>query len=216
MVSWRRRDPARAVARGAADAPSDLRVHLPLLWPAGPDGPVDDAALQALAREYARTGRSVEDLLADLDRLCSVLGIGTPSRVIETSSVAWADAFLETVGSSMPPYAESLAEVERRLQGGADTRLLVVSWPGAGVRPEPSELDRVVEEVRRVFPGAAVAAQAAAARVLAAVDGDDVETRADRLRARSAELGRTTPPTVEVLQGPTDAHPVRALFRDAG
>lgn len=215
MVSWRRRDPSRTPARRPGEAPSDLRVHLPLLWPAGPDGPVDEAALRALAREYARTGRGVEDLLADLDRLCSVLGIGASSRMIETSSVAWADAFLDTVGGVAPQPGESLAEVERRLQGGtaADVRLLVVSWAG---RPDPSELGRVVTEIRRIFPGAAVAEQAGAARVLAAVDRDDAGPRTDRLRARCAELGRTTPPTVEVLQGPTDAQPMRALFRDAG
>lgn len=225
MVSWRRREPRRTAGRPAPGAPANLRVHLPLLWPDGPEGRLDEAALRALAREYARTGRGVEDLLTDLDQLCAVLGVGASSRMIETSSVAWADAFLDTVGGAGPSPAEALGEVERRLRqpspagwatGAAGARLLVVSWPAPSSPPASSELAGVAEELRRVFPGAAVAEQPEAARVLAAVDADDdLARRTELLRARCADLGRTTAPVVEVLQT-VDDDSVRALLRAAG
>jgi hypothetical protein len=226
MAVWRRRATRRHSARSAESARSDLRVQLPLLWPDGPDGPLDSAALQALSREYARTGRGIEVLLADLDQLCSVLGMGTPSRMIESSSVAWADALLDTVGGvgpESPESRESLAEVERRvMRADSDewrelvpsTRLLTITWEST--EPDRSALGRVVAEVRRTFPGAAVAEQSAG-QVVAAVDGDDeLDRRTASLRTRCAELVRSSAPTVRVEPGPVDEDLARRLFRRAG
>ncbi|HTW16693.1 MAG TPA: hypothetical protein VMF51_16280 [Nocardioides sp.] len=223
MAVWRRRAPRRDAARSAGTARSDLRIQLPLLWPDGPDGRLDPDALQALSREYARTGRGVEELLADLDQLCSVLGMRTPSRMIEDSSVAWADAFLDTVGGVGPESPEPLAEVERRvMRADSDewrelvpsTRLLTITWEPT--KPDRSALERVMAEVRRTFPGAAVAEQSVG-QVVAAVDGDaDLDRRTALLRTRCAELVRSSAPTVQVEPGPVDADLARRLFRRAG
>ncbi|WP_244928034.1 hypothetical protein [Nocardioides sp. W7] len=223
MAGWKRWAARRDTARSASSAPSDLRIHLPLLWPEGPDRPLDVAALRALSREYARTGRGVEVLLADLDQLCAVLGMGTPSRMIEDSSVAWADAFLDTVGGVGLESQESLEEVERRVMRSVSdewrqlvpsAQLLVISWESAD--PERSALARVVGEVRRVFPGAAVAGQAEG-RVVAAVDGGaELDRRTALLRTRCTELVGSTTPTVQVVPGPVDVDLARRLFRRAG
>ena len=109
---------ARPRATAAAATSDALRIRLPILWPDGPSGPVDAGALRALSRDYARAGRTLQDLLDDLDELCDVVGIGTSSRLIETSSVAWSDAFLDTVASAeaqADPGGEAVSEVERRL-----------------------------------------------------------------------------------------------------
>lgn len=231
MAVWRRWTTRGTTPRAAATAPSDLRLHLPLLWPDGPHRPLDEAALRALSEEYARTGRGVEELLADLDRLCAVLGISAPGRMIETSSVAWADAFLDTVGGSEAESAGSagsagsLAEVERRVtRPGADAwqgvapeaRLLVVSWTREAAAGDDGVGARVVAQVRAVFPGAAVAEQAPD-RVLAAVPGDeDLGPRAERLRSRCSEVVGSGRPSVEVLPGPVGDDLARRLFRRAG
>lgn len=222
MVVWRRRAARGVAARAARATPSDLRLHLPLLWPEGPDRPLDEAALRSLSEEYARTGRGVEELLADLDQLCAVLGISAPGRMIETSSVAWADAFLDTVGGLDPEPAASLAEVERRVTPPSprawaglapEARLLVVSW-AIGDAPDPrGRLRGVVAAVRDVFPGAAVAEQAPG-RVLAAVPDDDgLGARTDRLRARCSEIV-AAPLTVEVVAAGDDV--ADRLSRRAG
>lgn len=224
MAGWKRRAGRRAASRPAGPAPTDLRVHLPLVWPDGPDGPVDVSALQSLAREYARTGRGVEQLLGDLDQLCAVVGIGTPSRAIEVSSVAWADAFLDTVG--LPgPGPSSLAEVERRVMHEVrdewrdlvpGSRLILLTWDAPDARPGDSETMRVVAEVRAVFPGSAVATRAPG-RVVAAVDGGaDLERRTTLLRSRCSELVGAAAPTVQVVPGPVDPALARELFRSAG
>ncbi|MFB9312698.1 hypothetical protein [Nocardioides plantarum] len=209
--------PARLSAQAAA-TPPDLRAHLPLLWPDGPGQAVDEAALTVLGRGYARAGRTLQDLLEDLDVLCAVVGIGTSSRMIEASSVAWSDAFLDGVGSSggtaaRPAQdAEALTEVERllgRLDVGSSwgdlvppRRLLIVTWPAAshgGALLSPEELSRVVRETRRVFPRAAVAAQPAHDRVVAAVaESPSLPGSVAALTARCAELAAGTPPTVSL------------------
>lgn len=226
MAVWRRWSARGGSPRDARAAPSDLRLHLPLLWPDGPDRPLDDAALRALSEEYARTGRGVEELLADLDQLCAVLGISAPGRMIETSSVAWADAFLDTVADPAAEATGSLAEVERRVtrptagawQGVApEVRLLVVSWALEGSPDRGAAVaTRVVAEVRAVFPGAAVAAQAPD-RVLAAVPADeDLGPRTEELRSRCSELVTTGRANVEVVPGPIGADLTRRFFRRAG
>ncbi|WP_134742314.1 hypothetical protein [Nocardioides sp. 503] len=226
----------------AASAPTatspDLRAHLPLLWPDGPGGPVDEDALAVLGRGYARAGRSLQDLLADLDVLCSVVGIGTSSRMIEASSVAWSDAFLDGAAGHVPTSevvapgqdAESLREVERLLRRAGDGstwgplvpvgRLLLVTWPGAQTgdpRPSPEELARVVRETRQVFPRSAVASQPSYPRVVAAVaDSPSLPGRVSTLAARCAELAAGVPPTVSLADVPGDAGGVDRLLRPAG
>ncbi len=226
-----------AVTSSAAGAtPPDLRAQLPRLWPDGPGGRVDEEALAVLSRGYARAGRSLQDLLADLDVLCSVVGIGASSRMIEASSVAWSDAFLDGVaaqasGAPAPGRdVEELREVERLLRqdgGGASWgplvpvgRLLLVTWPGPDSgRPRPSaeELDRVVRETRQVFPRSAVAPQPAYDRVVAAVaDSPSLPGRVSTLAARCAELAADVPPAVSLADVPADAGGVDRLLRPAG
>ncbi|WP_134768510.1 hypothetical protein [Nocardioides sp. 1609] len=227
---------ARPTRSGTSTSP-DLRAHLPLLWPHGPGGAVDEVALAALGRGYARAGRTLPDLLADLDILCAVVGIGTSSRMIEASSVAWSDAFLDGVAppASAPHRPASrgqddadLDEVERLLDGlvggGAwgglvpPGRLLLVTWSALqGLPPAAEEVARVVTETRRIFPGAAVAPQPSHDRVVAAVaDSSALPGRAAALSARCAELATGSPPVVSLEPVPSDVAAVGRLLRPTG
>ena len=218
--------PVPSAGPGAGSTPPDLRAHLPLLWPDGPGGAVDSAALSTLGRGYARAGRSLEDLLADLDVLCSVVGIGTDSRMIEASSVAWSDAFLDAVTShgSQTSQGEELAEVERLLVGTRSgvwgglvppSHLLLVTW--TAVPPSTEELARVVAETRRLFPRAAVAPQPPLQRVAAAVtESPSLSGRVATLEARVAELAAGEPPAVSVVPAPAEPSSVVRLLRPTG
>ena len=214
--------------------PVELRVYLPLLWPDGPDGPVDEAAVRALGRDYARAGRVMDELLADLDILCSVVGIGASSRMIESSSVAWSDAFLDAVAAGstrdLPPAEfratapeTEVEDVARRLAAFRTTvwgdlapsgRLLLVTWSSSPTDRLAEELDAVAEEVRRIFPGAVVARQRRRRRVVAAVpESPAVRPGVTALRARCAELVTSATPTVTVVDAPADAEVVQQLLR---
>jgi hypothetical protein len=212
-------------------APPELRTHLPLLWPDGPGSPVDAAALQALSQEYARSGRDIGDLLADLDNLCAVIGIGTPSSVIEASSSAWADAFLGTVAASGGTRDEvaAMAEVERRIvRGGAAwhwgdlapaDHLLIVAWSSPPTGPADTlagDLDHIVGLVRSFFRGAAVAAQPSLSRVVAAVsDAPDLAKRVAALEAACSEFAFSVEPAVSLRVAPSDATAAADLLRRA-
>ncbi|GAA5114470.1 hypothetical protein GCM10023339_20240 [Alloalcanivorax gelatiniphagus] len=225
-------------APGREPTPVELRVYLPLLWPDGPDAPVDQGALRALGRDYARAGRAMDDLLTDLDILCSVVGIGASSSMVEASSVAWSDAFLDAVAAGPAPgtptgsasaeeQADAIDEVARRLaafRGGvwgdlAPTgHLLLLTWSSA---PAPrtllDELDTVAREVRRAFPGAVVVEQPRHRRLVAAVADDGTTARAiGALRARCAELVTSTGVTVTAVDARAHADVERHLFRSAG
>ena len=221
---------------GHPTTPVELRAYLPLLWPDGPDGPVDEAALRALGRDYARAGRVMDDLLADLDILCSVVGIGASSRMIEASSVAWSDAFLDAVAAGStrdvptaavpgPATETEVEDVARRLAAFRTTvwgdlapsgRLLLVTWSSPATDRLSEELNRVAEEVRRIFPGAVVAQQRRQRRVVAAVpESPAVRPGVATLRARCAELVTSTAPTVTVVDAPAEDEVVRQLQRSA-
>lgn len=235
-VVGRTRDASRRPARPAT--PVELRVYLPLLWPEGPDGPVDQTALRDLGRDYAQAGRVMDDLLADLDILCSVVGIGASSSMVEASSVAWSDAFLDAVaaGSGIDASvgtgprsveATSVEEVARRLAAFRGTvwgdlaptgRLLLVTWSSdAAADRLVEELDRVVGEVHQLFPGAVVARQVRQRRVAAAVT-DSVETDelVRVLRLRCAELVTSATPDVTVARVGADDDIAQRLLRSAG
>ena len=212
-----------------ASASPELRTHLPLLWPDGPSGRVDVAAVQALSQEYARSGRDIEDLLADLDDLCAVIGIGTPSSVIEASSSAWADAFLGTVAvpDGTRDEVAALAEVERRfVRRGASPhwgdlapadRLLIVAFDPPTAAPADvlaRDLDQVVGLVRSLFRGAAVAAQPSLGRVVAAVsDAPDLAKRTAALEAACSEFAFSVQPVVVLRAAPSDAAAAADLLR---
>lgn len=221
---------------GRPTTPVELRVYLPLLWPEGPDGPVDQAALRALGRDYARAGRVMDELLADLDILCSVVGIGASSSMVEASSVAWSDAFLEAVAADSTADASidgesaeeaAVDQVARRLAAFRGTvwgelapsgRLLLITWPSERAADRlVEELGRVADEVRQLFPGAVVAKQLQQRRVAAAVT-DSVETgaRVRALRTRCAELITSTPPDVTVARVGADDDIALRLLRSAG
>lgn len=218
----------RARRTAAAGAPAaELRVQLPRLWPDGPDGPVDVAALRSLSRAYARSGRTLEDLFDDVDQLCDVVGIGTPSRVLEACGVAWSDAFLDTVDPSTSPARpdeEALREIEQQLgaqaspawRGLPDGRLLVVGLgPGQDARAA-EEVAMVAAEVRVLFPRSPVAGLPDSRRVLAAVvDSDDLEARLGRLAAYCAEH-LSAAVSLEARRVPGGVDEVRGILRAAG
>lgn len=180
----------------------------------------------------------MDELLTDLDILCSVVGIGASSRMIEASSVAWSDAFLDavTAGSTLDPSTRAdsdsaqraaVDEVARRLAGFRPTvwgdlapsgRLLLITWSSESAADRlVEELSRVGEEVRRIFPGAVVAQQLPQRRVIAAVaDSSGTEAKMSSLRARCAELVSSATPTVTIAEAPTDGDIARLLFRSAG
>jgi hypothetical protein len=223
---------------GRPATPVELRVYLPLLWPEGPDGPVDRAAVSALGRDYARAGRVMDELLDDLDILCSVVGIGASSSMIEASTVAWSDAFLDAVtagsdlaplagtGSASSPDATAVDEVARRLAAFRGTawgdlapsgRLLVVTWssdPSAAELLE--EIGRVIEEVRRLFPGAVVAQQPQHRRVVAAVtDTGATDVLVRTLRLRCTELVTSAAPVITIARVDADDDLAQRLLRSA-
>lgn len=206
--------------------PVELRVHLPLLWPQGPDGPLDHDALRALGRDYARSGRTMDELLADLDILCSVVGIGASSGMIEASSVAWSDTFLDTVVAGPSPGAPTdVDDVLRRVAafrstswGGLapDGCLLVIDWPvaeaGGSSDELAAQLEAVAREVRRIFPDAVLAAQPRRRRVVAAVARSATTSAGvDALRARCGDLVTPRAPGVSVVDAP-DADRVSQLL----
>lgn len=214
-----------ASARDERPTPVELRVHLPLLWPEGPDGPIDDDALRALGRDYARSGRTIDELLADLDILCSVVGIGASSRMIEASSVAWSDTFLDTVAAGARPAAPTHADADadadavvRRVAAfgssswgdlAPDGCVLVID--GAG------ELEVLAHEVGRVFPDAVVAVQSQHRRLVAAVARSaTTDARIETLRARCGELVAADAPRITVLDSPGTDEVSQLLTRPAG
>lgn len=223
---------------GRPATPVELRVYLPLLWPDGPDAPVDEAALRALGRDYARAGRAMDDLLTDLDILCSVVGIGTSSSMVEASSVAWSDAFLDAVAAGPVPgtasgspsaadQAGAVDEVARRLGAFRTSvwgdlaptgHLLLVTWSSApAAHTLLDELDAVAREVRRTFPGAVVVEQPGRLRLVAAVADDGTSEHAiGALRARCAELVTSSTLTVTTVDARAQADVERHLFRSAG
>lgn len=223
---------------GRPATPVELRVYLPLLWPEGPDGPVDQAALRALGRDYARAGRVMDELLTDLDILCSVVGIGASSSMVEASSVAWSDAFLDVVAAgtmpapslgAVPRSAEEPAvdQVAQRLAAFGGTVwgdlapsgcLLLVTCPSGSADDRlVDELDRVVEEVHRLFPGAVVASQPSRRRVAAAVTNSaETDAMVSALRLRCAELVRSTPPEVTVARVVAGDDTAQRLLRSVG
>lgn len=231
---------ARAVSprEGRPATPAELRLYLPLLWPEGPDGPIDQEALRALGRDYARAGRVMDELLADLDILCSVVGIGASSRMIEASSVAWSDAFLDAVAAGSTTLdattgtdlesaqATDVDEVARRLAAFRSTvwgelapsgRLLLVTWsPASETARLPHEISRVAEEIRRNFPGAVVVEQPRRRRVIAAVaDSASIDAEVRALRGRCADLVTSTTPTVTAVEARAADDIARHLFRSA-
>jgi hypothetical protein len=232
---WRLRGPRTQASpdlTALAAAAPELRAQLPLLWPDGPGGHVDVAALEALSREYARSGRGIEDLLADLDNLCDVIGIGAPSSFIEASSSAWADAFLGTVGlDRVQDEGLAMAEVERRIVrrgdamawGGLAPRehVLIVEWGDhAGVADagvSTRELVQVTGLVRSFFRGSAVAAQPSLGRVIAAIsDSPELGKRVAALEAACSEFSAAGRPAVSLHAAPSDASAASALLRRAG
>ena len=209
LASRAREAGAVSQREGQPATPAELRRYLPLLWPEGPDGPFDQAALRALGRDYARAGRVMDELLADLDILCSVVGIGASSRMIEASSVAWSDAFLGAMaaGSTLEAstgddlesaQASAIEEVARRLAAFRSSvwgelapsgRLLLVTCSSASAAARlVDELGRVAEEVRRLFPGAVVVAQPRRRRV-------SLPPRTPRRPTRGACLASSGAPT---------------------
>jgi hypothetical protein len=217
----------------------ELRVYLPLLWPDGPDGAVDETALRALGRDYARAGRVMDELLADLDILCSVVGIGASSGMVEASSVAWSDAFLDAVAAGASPDdsleafagpAAAVGEVARRLAGfqagvwgdlAPSGCLLLVDWASTAQDQEQdsllAELGAVAREVRRTFPDALVVEQPRHRRVIAAVaESGTTEAGVRALRARCAELVTSTATTVTAVDARAEDDVARHLFGEAG
>lgn len=224
---------ARRVRGAVAPRPAaELRAYLPRLWPRGPQGPIDVTALRALSREYARSGRTLEDLFDDLDLLCDVVGIGTPSRVLEAGGAAWSDAFLDTVDPGAPSAElgeEPLREVEEQLAAHSSEawgevvggRLLVVALPGVAdpvsvaVSVE-EEVAVVAAEVRRLFPYAALAIQPDLRRVVAAVaETEDLDRRLSQLEAFCAERAPVAP-SVDTRPVPAQLDGARRILRAAG
>lgn len=208
---------------------AELRLHLPLLWPSGPDGPVDEDQLRTLARLYARGGRPVDDLLDDLDRLCDVIGVTTPSAVVESSTVAWSDAFLDEAatadGFADSDEIEPHDEVARRLAAQYSTTwtdlpaarlVFVVLSPTPGAPPPGEGLRMVAARVRAVFPSAAVTTQPDLARVVACVS--DTPDLPRRLRALDADLTEhlLQAPVLSVRPLPAALGSAVALLRTAG
>lgn len=208
---------------------AELRLHLPLLWPSGPDGPVDEDELRTLARLYARSGRPVDDLLGDLDRLCDVIGVPTSSAVVESSTIAWSDAFLDESASSdefsdayeLEPYDEVGRSLAAHYSNAwtdlPEARLVfVVLSPTAGAPPPLESLRLVAARVRAVFPSAAVTPQPALARVVACVS--DTPDLPRRLRALDADLAEhlLRAPVLSVRPLPAAHDSAVALLRTAG
>lgn len=224
----------RALRRRSPVTPVELRVQLPLLWPAGPDGPIDPHALRLLAEEYGRAGRRVDDLLDDLALLCDVVGIDVSSAVLETSSVAWSEALLSaSAGEAFPgapPAEEPIEAVQRRLLAYARAAdwggptpagsLVTVGYPSwEGVDEGLRAIDR---QVRAVFPEAVTAAQPQLTRLVAAVAAHpDLDHRVATLRSRCRELvassdGADAHPVVRLEPVPADAAALDQVLRRAG
>ncbi len=216
-MRWTRQARTARRLRGPdlAGVAPDLRVQLPLLWPEGPDGPIDQRELAALARHYARSGRSVAALLADLDGLCDVVGIATPSAAIERSTVAWSDAFVEQQRDEAVP--DSYDEVTRRVTAHSST-----AWPGlpeahlvfvSGAR---EALAATAGLLRRHFPGSAVEVQPELGRVVACVESaPDLSRALEAFRASCAEH-LTASPVITVETVPADRDAAVGLLRTAG
>lgn len=221
----------RLLGRAAEDptrTPVELRVHLPTLWPDGPDGPLDPAGLRLLAEEYGRSGRRVDDLLTDLELLCDVVGIGLSSTMLETSSVAWSEAFLGATAGADPlpgsaPVDADLDAVERRLvaygrapawgsEATAGTLVTVTGPAGSGA---PSWLPMVARQIRTVLPDAVTAEQPEHVRVIAAVAAHpDLDQRLDTLRSRCREFAADL--DVRRTPVPTDRASLDRALRRAG
>lgn len=224
---WPRRS-ASIHRSGSTQPPAELRAHLPLVWPSGPSGPVDVDALRGLADDYGRSGRTVEDLLEDLVLLCDVVGIQPASAMLEVSSVAWSEAFLNQEHGAYDDGAD-LAAVERRLAASVGRAawgdlaphgwLVTVTYPPrtAG-RDLEVGLPMVARQVGVLFPGSVSAEQRDLARVVAAVaDRPDLAIHLGQLQSWCEELATPTGvPVVRHRPVPAERAGIARMLRHAG